>query len=252
MNRSKQSAVACERWVRVAVALVILAGLCFCRFASADAAGSTHHQSAGGRQTYEPGDVHLENSRVYIHVDKAGLGHEHGVEGKLASGALRLAGGSSPGELVFDMASFTADTDRARRYVGLEGSTDAATCDKVTANMRGPEVLNVQRYPTARFEVTSISLLQERSRRNLPQYQIDGKFTLCGTTRPIRITADAESKQGWTHLRGDFSILQSAYGMTPFSTAFGAIGVADRLTIWGDLWIAERELVVEQQTPARR
>jgi YceI-like domain len=246
VNRSKQPAVARERWAGVVAALAVLPGLCFCGFASADQTGST------GRQTYEPGEIHLENSRVYIHVDKTGLGHEHAVEGKLASGALKLDGSSPPGELVFDMASFTADTDTARRYIGLEGSTDAATRDKVTSNMRGADVLNVQQYPTARFEVTSVSQLQERSRRDLPQYQIEGRFTLCGTTRPIRITADAESRDGWTHLRGGFSILQSAYGMTPFSTAFGTIGVADRLAIWGDFWIAERVLVVEQQTPARR
>ena len=36
--------------------------------------------------TYEPGDVYLPNSRVYIHVDKTGLGHEHGVVGQIKQG----------------------------------------------------------------------------------------------------------------------------------------------------------------------
>jgi hypothetical protein len=39
-------------------------------------------------------------------------------------------------------------------------------------------------------------------------------------------------------LQGSFSILQSDYGITPFSKALGAVGVADRLTISGDLRVA--------------
>lgn len=252
MNRSKHARGFRERSAGVVVTLtaMVLMELCICGLSSADESGAAG--SAEGRQTYAAGDVHLDSSRVYIHVGKTGLGHEHAVEGRLTSGNLMLDGSSPAGELVFDVASFTADTDVARRYIGLEGTTDAATRNKVTANMRGAEVLNVRRHPTARFEVTSITPLAERSRRELPQYQIDGRFTLCGTTRPVRLTADAESRDGWKHLRGGFSILQSAYGITPFSTAFGTIGVADRLTIWGDLWIAERELVVEQETQTRR
>ena len=57
-------------------------------------------------------------SRVFVRVGKATrLGHVHGVQGKLKSGRLRSVGG---GELVFDMASFVADTTEAREYVGLD------------------------------------------------------------------------------------------------------------------------------------
>jgi polyisoprenoid-binding protein YceI len=72
----------------------------------------------------------------------------------------------------------------------------------------------------------------------LPQYQINGDFTLHGMTRSITVVADADEKSEWTHLRGSFSILQSEYGITPFSKAFGTVGVADRLEIYGDFRIA--------------
>ena len=90
------------------------------------------------------------------------------------------------------------------------------------------------------------------SRRGLPQYQLDGDFTLHGVTRPIRVVADVEEANGWLHLRGGFSILQTQFGMTPYTKAFGAVGVTDRLDIWGDLWVAkERGIVQQASRPVR-
>ena len=49
---------------------------------------------------------------------------------------------------------------------------------------------------------------------------------------------EATPATGFVHLHGKFTILQTDFGITPYSKAFGTIGVADSLTIWGDLWIA--------------
>ena len=46
-----------------------------------------------------------------------------------------------------------------------------------------------------------------------------------------------EPKKGWHHLRGRFAIKQSDFKIAPYSTGLGAIGVADELTIFGDLWV---------------
>lgn len=205
-------------------------------------AGSAQEKSSS-QDTYSPGDVHLKQSRVYIRVGKTGFGHEHGVEGQLSSGTLKLNEGK--GELVFDMKTFTADTNAARKYVGLSGTTDAGTRSKVNANMRGSHVLDVNRYPTAKFKVKSILPTKQASRRGLPQYRVNGDFTLHGKTRQIEFLADAQKKDGWLHVRGGFSILQTHYGITPYSTGLGTIGVANKLTIWGDLWVVQ-----EKQSPA--
>ncbi len=194
-------------------------------------------QDAGIRS----GDVEIANSRVYVFVGKTGLGHEHGAIGKLKTGTLHL---SSPepqhslGTLVFDMASFDADGDVARKYVGLEGSTDASTRSQVNANLLGKDVLNVRAYPTATFEAKQIEKLLSISNRGLAQYKFSGQFTLHGTTRPLEFIADLEIVKGWQHLRGEFEILQSDYGIKPFSKMFGTIGVSDKIKIYGDLYVA--------------
>lgn len=195
---------------------------------------------------FQPGDVFTKSSRVYVFVGKTGFGHEHAIVGKLASGRLLLSGAAPSGQLTFDMTSFSADTSSARKYVGLKGTTDAGTRGKVTANMLGADVLNARTYPKAKFTVTSVVPLKRAARNGLPQYRIDGKFTLHGTTRTVSITATKQTKGSWSHVRGRFSILQTNYGMKPFKKAFGAVGVTDKLTIWGDLWVANKRLKINR------
>ncbi|MCA9116164.1 MAG: YceI family protein [Planctomycetaceae bacterium] len=219
-------------------------------------AGPAHvtaaEQQTKPEPTLQPGDCHLGSSRVYVFVGKTGFGHEHAIEGRLKSGALHLSDRPASGRLVFDMTSFAADTPGARKYIGLAGVTDPETQKKVNANMLGPDVLDVRRFPAAGFMLTAVTPLQQQSRRGLPQYQLDGQFTLHGVTRPVRIVAETETKGTWLHLRGSFAIRQTDFGITPFSTAFGAVGVTNDLRIYGDLWVAQPGPVTERSPQDRR
>lgn len=197
----------------------------------------------------EAGDLELESSQVFVYVGKTGFGHEHAVSGKLASGRLDLNPAAPSGELVFDLSSFDADSDGARRYLGLEGKSDDDTRRQVNENMRGKAVLNVEEYATATFTLTSVTPLQELSARKLPQVELQGDLSLHGSKREVRVVAEQEEKQGWIHLRGGFRLLQTDYGITPFSKAFGAVGVTDELHIWGDFWVAKDRLVLEAKAP---
>ena len=199
---------------------------------------ASSQQAKSKQKQYQPGDLYLASSHVYTLVGKTGLGHEHGVVGNLASGHLELGATNKAGEIVFDMASFQADTDAARKYVGLEGTSSQSTQQQVTDNMLGDKVLNVDKYPTATFKVHSAEKAAKPSKRGLPQYVLKGEFTLQKITRPIEFLVEVEMVKGWQHVRGGFRIKQTDYGIEPFSKAFGAIGVADQLTIWGDAWVA--------------
>jgi polyisoprenoid-binding protein YceI len=179
--------------------------------------------------------VDADTSRAYVKVGKTGFGHEHGVVGHFRRGFLRLGAVGEAGLLEFDMSSFVADTKDARQYVGLAGETDAATAKQVTENMRGAEVLDVQHYPTATFVVKAALPAPNQPSAERVQYLLDGDFTLHGVTRPLKLTAEAQAtNRGWRVLTR-FAVLQSSFGMTPYSRAFGAVGVADRLDIWGDV-----------------
>ncbi len=198
-----------------------------------------HSQEAADRVV--SGEVQLTHSHVYVHVGKVGLGHEHAAVCQLKSGALSLVSPNAMGaygKLVFDMASFDADGDTARRYIGLTGSTDASTRKQVNENMLGKEVLDVKKYPVAIFEAKRISKMDGPSKRGFAQYKFEGDFTLHGTKKPLEFIADVEIVKGWQHVRGAFTILQSDYGIKPYSKMLGAVGVADKLEIFGDLYVA--------------
>ena len=202
--------------------------------------------------TYQPASVQLDASRVYVFADKTGLGHQHGVEAKLLSSTLVLGAAADAGQLVFDMASFDADTPTARKYVGLSGTTDEGTRTAVNKNLRGSAVLDVAKYPTSTFDVASAAGTGQTSSRGRPIYRLDGNFTLHGKTRPLSILVEVEQVRGWLHVLGSFTIKQTSYGITPYSKAFGAIGVADELKIFGDLYVVPTEHVAMEDVPERQ
>ena len=186
------------------------------------------------------GDVDLANSRVFTFVGATGFGHEHAVEGKLASGFVHLGATQNAGELVFDMRSFDADTPAARKYIGLKGESDDSTRKQVNDNMLGADVLDVTKFPTAKFVIQSATRYEEAKTSSPPQFLLDGQFTLHGVTKHLRVLAETEESDGMIHLRSRFSVLQSQFGITPFTKLLGTIGVADKLTIYGDAWVYGR------------
>ena len=211
-------------------------------FAQAQQAGNRTKiaaRKAAEQPPAQAGQIDLKRSSIYVRVDKTGLGHEHGVEGQVKSGAIQLGARSGAGAIEFDMTSFTADTDRARKYVGLEGSTSASTRGKVNKNMLSEDVLDIANYPTARFAIASA--LHKKTKQGKPVVELKGDFTLHGKTRPLTLYAEQTQKNGQWNLRGDFAIKQTDFGITPYSAALGTVGVADELKIYGDLWIAGDE-----------
>ncbi|HEY1068633.1 MAG TPA: YceI family protein [Pirellulales bacterium] len=185
-----------------------------------------------------PGTIDAARSRVYVRVEKSGFGHTHGIAGKLKSGTIALGAPQKAGEMIFDVAGFQADTKAAREYVGLEGETDAGTRQQVNENMLGEKVLNATQYPTASFVIDSAQPLAPEKAGGLERCKLSGKFTLRGVERPLEIIANVARRREGVHLQGAFKIKQTDYGMTPFSKGFGLVGVADELTIWGDIWLA--------------
>lgn len=202
--------------------------------------------------SFQPADVQIQASRVFVFVEKTGLVHQHGVEAKLNASTLVLAANENAGQLVFDMTSFDADTPVARKYVGLSGTTDDGTRTAVNKNMKGSAVLNVTQFPTATFDVASAKATGQTSGSGLPVYQLDGQFTLHGTKRPLSIMVEVEQSRGWLYVRDNFTIKQTDFGITRYSKAFGAIGVADELKIYGDLFVAPNPNVAMTDIPARQ
>lgn len=186
--------------------------------------------------------IDLEKSRVFIRVDSVGVGHQHGIEGKLKESELDLSG---HGRLVFDMTSFTADTERARSHVGVKGKISDSDKKQTNANMLSAQVLDVTQFPTATFEVKSLVAMRKEGQKEQTEFQISGEFTLHGVKRPLTfaakiepITDDASSIK---KMSGSFLIKQTDYGIKPYSAFGGLSKVKDELKIWGDLVLVPKK-----------
>jgi hypothetical protein len=185
-----------------------------------------------------PGDVDIDGSRIYVFVGKTGLGHDHGIVGRLASGRVILDAPQNAGQLVFDMQSLLADTPEARKALGLAGETDASTRKQTTANMLGPDVLDVARHPTATFDIESALRPQRQVNGAKPTVDLVGTFTLHGVTRKVVIPAEVGAAGRVLRLVGSFRIKQTDFGIKPYKKLGGVVGVADELVIHGDIRIA--------------
>jgi polyisoprenoid-binding protein YceI len=183
------------------------------------------------------GAVDVGRSRVYVFVDKKGAGHRHGVEGRLASGSVYLGRTAQAGKLTFDMRSFAADTGPARRHYEMEDDIDADEQAEITTTMRGTSILDAANHPTAEFAIRSTQPAPPQPDQPGTHYQIEGDLTLHGVGRPVGFTARAETIDGLVRLHGTFTLKQTDYGIRPFKKLFGAIGVADELKIYGELWL---------------
>ena len=143
--------------------------------------------NVAARKPAAPGQIDVAKSRVYVHVDKTGFGHEHGVEGLVKSGSFHLGATQNAGAIEIDTASFTADSDEARRYVGLEGSTAPDTRTEVTNNMLGPACSTSSNFPLPRSSSIPLNAYRPSALTAPQQYQLEGSFTLHGKTQRITI-----------------------------------------------------------------
>lgn len=186
-----------------------------------------------------PEKIDVANSRVYVYVPKKGGGHNHGIEGKLSAGNIRLGQAAGAGEMTFDLKAFQADTDEARKYVGLEPDFDTDDRVSVTTSMLGTLVLDTAQFATAKFTIASVKPVLLAVGVAGTAYQFEGDLELHGVKKKVSFVAGAEAIEGGkTRIRGQFSLKQTDFGIKPFSKFFGAVGVADEIKVSGDIYLA--------------
>lgn len=165
---------------------------------------------------------------VYRGGTLARLGHNHVVSSKSLAGRVwmhrQLA--QSGFELAFPVAELIVDDPESRRAAGSEFPPEIPEGDKqgTRKNMLRPEVLDAENYP--RVEVKSAKV-----DGSLPTAQVTARITIKQTTRevhvPVHVTVDGTRLTA----TGEFAIVQTEFGMKPFSVALGALEVKDRLDV---------------------
>ena len=169
--------------------------------------------------TVAPGRYRLgpDNGRIVIKTFREGLGaragHDLVIDVTRWSGELTVNDDKSPAALEarIDMNSWIVREGNG----GIKPLTDRDRREITTTARR---VLSTQRHPEARFAAGRFTPSGDGAGT------LEGTFTLNGVERPLRMQV---SQVGQNRYRVTGSVVQSSYGIKPYTGFFGALKVRD-------------------------
>jgi polyisoprenoid-binding protein YceI len=101
------------------------------------------------------------------------------------------------------------------------------------------KVLESGKYPAITFESTGITA--EKLGDGRYKVVLNGSLKLRDVTRDVPLTAQVNLNAGMLRASGEFSILQSAFGIPPVSVAGGALKLKDELKFTFDIVARKQE-----------
>jgi polyisoprenoid-binding protein YceI len=158
--------------------------------------------------------IDVLRSKLTIFVYKSGFfsafADNHIINAPIASGTF-----SATAPLSITM------TVQARNLEVVDPDLAADKRREVQTRMLGPEVLDVERYPTMRFASERIEATGSDA------WKVAGNLTIHGQTRPIAVAVAASNGA----YRGHVRIRQRDFGITPISIAGGTVKVKDEIVV---------------------
>jgi len=176
--------------------------------------------------------IDADRSIVTLRVYRAGrlakLGHNHVITSANESGQAWTSGApaTSGFEVRVAVADMVVDDPAARAAAGPDfpGGLSEAARAGTRNNMLRAEVLDGERYPEIVVQAGSLGGSWE-------QPTVAARVTLRGQTRTVQVPLAIARMDEAIAARGSLRILQSDFGITPFSIGGGAIAIADAVDI---------------------
>jgi polyisoprenoid-binding protein YceI len=91
------------------------------------------------------------------------------------------------------------------------------------------KVLDAARYPQIQF--TSSRARSVAQKEGVMEIQVDGTLRLHGVEKSVTLPVRVRVEEGKLSADGEFSLLQSDYGIIPVKVGAGAVRVKDKLKI---------------------
>lgn len=165
---------------------------------------------------------------VYRGGTLARLGHNHVMTSKSVTGRvwMRSAFPGSGFELSFPVADLIVDDPDARRAAGSDFPPEIAASDKegTRKNMLRKEVLDAETYPNVTVKSATVD-------GSLQAPKITARITIKDASRDVVVPVSIVMNGERLTASGEFDILQTDFGMKPFSVGLGALEVQDRLHV---------------------
>ena len=174
-------------------------------------------------------------SRVRIRLGRSGLlkafGHDHEIDAPLAEGRVDVVDGD-PGR------SSVRLRFAARGLAIVAGTEPAGDVPKVEERMRGPEVLDAERYPDIVFASSAVT--GGTAEQDHYRLVVKGALQLKGRSFPVEVPLDVRRSASEIQARGTVEWRLRNLGIEPPSVA-GVVNVANGFRITFDLTARRRE-----------
>jgi polyisoprenoid-binding protein YceI len=181
-----------------------------------------------------PFTADASSGHIIVHAVKAGLlsglAHDHRL---LAERWRADAGWDLEGSGAFDLR-IVVDASSLRETATRLGEASRALIGREVA---GPEVLDARKFPEIRVRAAGTLASPPRGEEER-EGELRAEVTLRGETRPLPVAFRLTASGAGFRARGTVLLRQTDFGMTPFTTAMGTIGVDDELRIEFDLLLA--------------
>jgi polyisoprenoid-binding protein YceI len=189
--------------------------------------------AAGARLEAQPRTYVVDpgRSRVRIHLGRA--------DAPVADGRIEVVGGDPA-------RSTVALRFESARLAIVSGSEPAGDIPAVEERMRGPEVLDVYRYPEIAFASRSVRVVATEDDRF--RLVVSGSLTVRGRPVPVEVPVEVTRvADGGLEARGETSLEHKDLGIAPPSVG-GVVKVANRFRVEFDV----RATLVGASTPGGR
>lgn len=164
--------------------------------------------------------------RTYKGGIAGALAHDHAIRSMKTTGSVTWQDGGAGCnfDIKVDVPSFRVDHLSDRKLMGLEGEVSEGQVADIKSNMFHKDQLNVAAHKTMSFSASSCT-----------GDSVSGTLTIVGKGAskkvPLKVTVTGDELRA----KGTLNFKHTDFGITPYSTGFGAIQNEDKLTMKIDI-----------------
>jgi polyisoprenoid-binding protein YceI len=165
------------------------------------------------------------SGRLLVRTGRSGLGRRAGHDLTLEATRWSARTSVDPAEPAKSTVTAEIEVESLEVREGAGGVMPLTDADRseIVKNIRG-KVLHTSAHPTITFRSTSVEGTPE-------SFTVEGDLTIMGVTRPVTVRGQVSGDR----LTGGATVVQSRWGIKPYSALFGQLRVADPIEIEFDL-----------------
>jgi polyisoprenoid-binding protein YceI len=171
-------------------------------------------------------------SVLTVHTGRGGVGamagHDLVIEVTRWAGTVRIDAdriGASMVEVVVDATSLAVRE-------GKGGALPLLAANKSEIAKTIKKVLSTQKHPEIRFRSSAVVPTADG-------FSVHGDLTIASVSRPVELTVSVDLNAGRPRGTVTTTVVQSAFGIKPYSAMFGALKVLDTVEIRAEVQLAE-------------